>query len=332
MVNPAPRTARTWSSSARRARGTSACASTSGVGETRSCGTGACAAALATRFWAGEERPTCGPWTSQGTAARDGPPGAGGRAGGSRRARRRRDDHPAVAAGRGSAAVPACRTPRAGQAGGEPRGGAPTRAGGRPRTRKPLSDAKRSGVRVGGAAGAATAAASPSRGSSGPRGYAAPPASSRGSHSRSMACRAALPTRMGGLDQIAANRTSSGTSSGVARTPLRPRARVGLGQGHRPLVDVDRPHRRVGREKAEGEGDQPPAAPEVEQVAFRWRRRHLSQQHGRALVQAFGAEDAGRSPHGHGPAGQRQVQSALLAGAGRARREVVLVLAHQRTR
>ena len=98
-------------------------------------------------------------------------------------------------------------------------------------------------------------------------------------------------------------------------------ARVGLGQGHRPLVDVDRPHRRVGREKAEGEGDRPPAAPEVEQVAFRWRRRHLSQQHGRALVQAFGAEDAGRSPHGHGPAGQRQVQSALLAGAGRARRE-----------
>ena len=28
-----------------------------GVGETRSCGTGACAAALATRFWAGSPTP-----------------------------------------------------------------------------------------------------------------------------------------------------------------------------------------------------------------------------------------------------------------------------------
>jgi diaminopimelate epimerase len=32
-----------------------------GVGETRSCGTGACAAALATRFWAGEGAPDV--WT-----------------------------------------------------------------------------------------------------------------------------------------------------------------------------------------------------------------------------------------------------------------------------
>ncbi|MEK8224962.1 hypothetical protein NKG05_00540 [Oerskovia sp. M15] len=34
-----------------------------GVGETESCGTGACAAALAVRAWAARSRPTCGSWT-----------------------------------------------------------------------------------------------------------------------------------------------------------------------------------------------------------------------------------------------------------------------------
>jgi hypothetical protein len=39
----------------------------------------------------------------------------------------------------------------------------------------------------------------------------------------SSSCIAALPTRTGGLDQIAANRTSAGTSSGrTARTLARP--------------------------------------------------------------------------------------------------------------
>ena len=92
--------------------------------------------------------------------------------------------------------------------------------------------------------------------------YAAPPAASRGSQCSSRSCSAALPTRIGGLDQIASNRRSSGTPSGVAGVEVRPvpawRALCRARSSAR-CVDVDRPDRGAGRRAGQASGRSAPS-------------------------------------------------------------------------
>ena len=86
-----------------------------------------------------------------------------------------------------------------------------------------------------------------------------------------------------------------------------------------------------GERRAEGEGDRAPAAAEVEEGAGGRRRGRLVEQHGGALVEPAGREDAGR----HLDLDRRvrpgaRVSAPALVGARRGGREVVVGLAHRR--
>ncbi len=160
---------------------------------------------------------------------------------------------------------------------------------------------------------------------------AAPSSVSRGSQNSSRSCSACLPILIGGFDQSAANRTSSGTCSGVTGTHVlapEPR-RVLAGQLQRPLVDVDRPHRRPGRVQRHRQRERSPAAAEVEQVALGRRRGRLAQQHPGAEVDVAAAEDPGGRHHLDLAAGEPHLERASLVRGARGVAEVVV--GHART-
>ena len=114
-----------------------------------------------------------------------------------------------------------------------------------------------------------TSAGCPSPGCAARRGGRRRRAPAAGSQVRSRSWSTALPTRIGGLDQIRSNRTSSGMPSAVRRAhAVEPqRARVAPGQVERALVDVERPDRGGGGAQGQGERDRAPAAAEVEEGA-----------------------------------------------------------------
>ena len=142
-----------------------------------------------------------------------------------------------------------------------------------------------------------TAAGCPSPGCAAPRGGRRRSAASRGSQVRSSSWSAALPTRIGGLDQIRSNRTSSGMPSAVAaRTPSRPSAAAlrRVRSSARSLTSSAQT-RGGGGAQGEGERDRAPAAAEVEEGAGAAAASGASSSSTRgALVEAAGREDAGR--------------------------------------
>ena len=121
---------------------------------------------------------------------------------------------------------------------------------------------------------------------------ASPPGSRRPSQCVSIACSATLPTRIGGLDQIAAKRTSSGTSSGrTARTLVAPRrsALRRVRSSARSLTSTAQTRRGGGRQR-QRQRDRTPAAAEVEQVTL----RPAARGRGRAAPACRGRRGPGR--------------------------------------
>ena len=60
------------------------------------------------------------------------------------------------------------------------------------------------------------------------------------------------------------------------------------------LIHVDRPYGRVGRLERGAEGDRPPAAAQIQQVATRRRRRNVSEENLRPDIDALRTENAAR--------------------------------------
>ena len=121
------------------------------------------------------------------------------------------------------------------------------------------------------------------------------PGASRASQRRSSSCRAGLPIRTGGLDQIPAKLAGRSGESGSTRADVgQPGAgRVGGAQRQGALVHVDRPDRRAGGADRQGAGDRAVTAADVEQVAGRGRGgRGLEQEPG-SRVEAAGGEHPG---------------------------------------
>ncbi|GMA31747.1 hypothetical protein GCM10025875_17390 [Litorihabitans aurantiacus] len=104
--------------------------------------------------------------------------------------------------------------------------------------------------------------------------------------------------------------------------------RVAAGEVQRALVDVDRPHPCVGRGVRERERDRPPAAPQVEQVTGARGWRHLLQQQAGGVVEVVGGEDARRRRHPHLAPCEADVDRAQQRGGGGGGGEVVLAVTH----
>jgi hypothetical protein len=67
--------------------------------------------------------------------------------------------------------------------------------------------------------------------------------------------------------------------------------RVAGRQFQRPLVDIDRPHRRAWRPLRQGEGDRPITASKIEQITRGWGRGDSLEQHPRPRIDPIGGED-----------------------------------------
>ena len=143
----------------------------------------------------------------------------------------------------------------------------------------------------------ASAAASPSPGCAARPGSAAPPAASRPSQAGSSSCSAALPIRIGGLDQI--SRKLAGRSGVIGRRrsgrwPGPAGAALPAHSSSARLVHVDRPDRwRPGSAAGQHQRQRPVAAAQVEQVPGRGRRRGGLQQQPGARVEPAGREHPG---------------------------------------
>ena len=104
------------------------------------------------------------------------------------------------------------------------------------------------------------------------------------------------------------------------------RLRVLVGEQQRPLVDVDRPDRRGGGVQRHRQGQRPPPAAEVEQVALRRGHGGLTQEHAGAEVDVTSAEHPGRRADLDVAAGEAHLQGAALVRTGGCAAEVVVGL------
>ncbi len=152
-------------------------------------------------------------------------------------------------------------------------------------------------------------------------------------------CRAALPMRIGGFDQMPVEPhrgqfghvvRGAGERRAAARRP--PRAgRVGtvrdcvLGaEGDGPLVHVERPHLGPGGPSGQGHGDGPVAAAQVEHVAHGvGRMGRLLQQETGAGVDALGGEDPAIRRQGELQVGEGEADRAPFRGGRREPGEVL---------
>ena len=179
------------------------------------------------------------------------------------------------------------------------------------------------GAGLGRAPRPASAAASRRRGCAGPRARPTPPRR-RAAAASAAAGRAARPCRPGSAGWTRSRRTRRRRAHRRACTALtlaRPSAAALRRTGPSgPLVDVDRPDRRVRGVERQRQGDRPPAAAEVEQVPGRRRRGSVAQQHPGAEVDVLGAEHAARGLDLDLVPAQAQRDPAPVTRAGRAAR------------
>ena len=131
--------------------------------------------------------------------------------------------------------------------------------------------------------------------------WATPVGVSRASQVSSRSCSAALPIRIGGLDQSSSYLVSAGTWSGRCDPDLPAHVqpvRVVAAERQRAVVHVDGVDHGPGAGQGQAERDRPPAAAEVQDPRRSGRGRDLAQQDGRAPVQAVAGEDAVGGLHG----------------------------------
>ena len=144
-----------------------------------------------------------------------------------------------------------------------------------------------------------------------------------------------MPTRIGGLDQIAANRRSSGTSSGVQAWKSASPSVAALCRARssaRWLTSTAQTEA-PGESSASVSAIGPQPQPRSSSRAGGRGAGACCEQHRGADVEPVGAEDARSGLHADPVPGQRDVQRAALGGAGRLGGEVVVgLLAHHRTR
>ena len=328
-VNPHP-TAGTnvESSSSRSAPGRCGCGSMSGGGETPSCGTGVCAAAIATHLWAGGLDGDV-PWRGRFRAAPAGPAAAGPG---------RRTHRPAVP----SPTAPSTRPPslRLGPPQARPRdadhgvlrGRLTARSLRRVNRGRPvhcedaeaLSVARRETAYVGKFSASHRCSESAPSCFATTR-YAVPlPA---GVASTARAGHGGPPCRSGsavGPDDVERDLVRNRVRTASPHARALERDRVAPQQIQRAFVDVDGPDPRCWRPQCERERDRSPSAPEVQQVALRRWRRDLGQQHRGPTVDAPGLKIPDATVTTRSCAREDDPSLAQLRRHGRRGAEVVL--------